>query len=147
MTLGAEVFVAEINTDIHERILASGAKKVVSDARDLAPEELEVIIDFAGFGTTTAAAVASVARQGRVVQVGLARREATIDIQDLVLREVQLLGSVTGTTSDVAAVLDLMATGAISSKIVLTRFEDIQSSLERLQRGEIEGRLVAQFMK
>lgn len=27
MTLGAEVFVAEINTAIHERILASGAKK------------------------------------------------------------------------------------------------------------------------
>jgi 2-desacetyl-2-hydroxyethyl bacteriochlorophyllide A dehydrogenase len=145
MTLGAEVYVAEINTGIHERILASGAKKVVSDARDLASDELDVIIDFAGFGSTTAAAVASVARQGRVVQVGLARREATIDIQDLVLREVQLLGSVTGSTSDVAAVMDLMAAGAISSKIVLTRFEDIQSSLERLERGEIEGRLVALF--
>lgn len=118
---------------------------MVSDARDLATDELDVIIDFAGLGSTTAAAVASVARQGRVVQVGLARREATVDIQDLVLREVQILGSVTGTASDVAAVLDLMATSAISSEIVLTKFADIQSSLERLERGEINGRLVAQF--
>jgi hypothetical protein len=40
------VYVAEINTGVHERILASGAKKVVSDARDLAADELDVIIDF-----------------------------------------------------------------------------------------------------
>lgn len=145
MILGAEVYVAEINQSIHGQIIASGAKKVVDDARDLAQNDLDVIIDFAGFGTTTAAAVAAVKRGGRVVQVGLARREATIDIQDLVLREVQLLGSVTGTAGDVEAVLKLMATGKVSSKVTLTRFEAIQDGLERLERGEISGRLVAQF--
>ena len=145
LILGAEVYVAEINRDIHNRIIESGAQKVFDDARDLAEEDLDVIIDFAGFGTTTAAAVAAVKRGGRVVQVGLARREATIDIQDLVLREVQLLGSVTGTATDIEAVLELMAAGRVSSKVVVTRFEDIQDGLERLERGEISGRLVAQF--
>jgi D-arabinose 1-dehydrogenase-like Zn-dependent alcohol dehydrogenase len=43
--------------------------------------------------------------------------------------------------------MDLMPAGAISPQIVLTRFEDVQSSLERLERGELEERLVVQFMQ
>lgn len=104
-----------------------------------------MIIDFAGFGTTTAAAVAAVKRGGLVVQVGLARREDTIDIQDLVLPEVHLLGSITGAAADIEAVLNLMAAGEDSSKVILTRFEDIQDGLERSERGEISIRLVTQF--
>jgi alcohol dehydrogenase, propanol-preferring len=50
----------EINKDIHERILASGTIKLVSGACDLVLYELDVIIDFAGFGSTTAAAVVAV---------------------------------------------------------------------------------------
>lgn len=66
--------------------MADGAVKAVADVRELADDELDVIIDFAGFDTTTGA-IAAMHKHGHVVQVGLARPTVTFDVQDLALRE------------------------------------------------------------
>lgn len=145
MSVGAEVYVAEINEEVRGNAKADGAVKVVTDVSELAEDELDVIIDMAGFDTTTSGAIKAVKKGGRVVQVGLAKPTVTFDVQDLVLREVQLHGSVTGSTEDLGAVLQFIKDGAIKSRVETLSFEQIGEGYERMERGEYQGRLVAMF--
>ena len=55
-----------------------GVREIFEDASELAGLDLAVIVDFAGFGTTTANAITAVRPAGRVIQVGLGSSEATI---------------------------------------------------------------------
>ncbi len=140
---GAEVHVAEINKDAWPLATEIGATSVVSDVSEWAGRGLDLIVDYAGFGTTTAGALKAVGFDGRVVQVGMGRLETTLDIRDLILNKVQLLGSVGGTKEDVAAVYELIASGDLKPVIHTIAFEEIPEGLERLHRGEVSGRLVA----
>jgi alcohol dehydrogenase, propanol-preferring len=140
---GAELYVAEINEKVHAMALEIGATAVAKDIRDFADKELDLVVDFAGFGTTTAGAVDIVRRGGRVVQVGLGRSEGTINLQQLTLNEVELVGSQAGTLQDCADVLQLMADGKLSAHITQISFDEIGEGIGKLARGEVIGRLVA----
>ena len=142
---GAEVHVAEINKDAWPRATEIGATSVVSDVSEWAGQGFDLIVDYAGFGTTTAGALKAVRFDGRVVQVGMGRLETTLDIRDLILNKVQLLGSVGGTKEDVAAVYELIASGDLKPVVHTITFEEIPEGLERLRRGEVSGRLVARI--
>ena len=141
--LGAEIYVAEINEKVHELAREVGAVEVETDIKAFADRHLDVVVDFAGFGTTTAGAVETVRRNGRVVQVGLGVVEGTINLQQLTLNEVELVGSQAGTAEDCEAVLRLIADGSVSSRITRISFEEIGDGVGRLERGEVIGRLVA----
>ena len=143
--LGAHVFVAEPKENLWPSITAAGAERVVADVSDLAAEKLDVIIDFAGFGTTTAAAIRTVREGGRVVQIGLGKTEATISTADLVSNRITLIGSLSGTQDDVAGVISLFATGKIDMTTTEVGFDDIPGALERLAQGKAHGRLVALY--
>jgi len=67
---------------------------------DLAKVAPELIVDYAGFGTTTADAIDAVAVGGTVVLVGMGKLETTINTSNLILKSVQLNGSVGGTVED-----------------------------------------------
>jgi len=67
---------------------------------DLAKVAPELIVDYAGFGTTTAGAIDAVAVGGTVVLVGMGKLETTINTSNLILKSVQLNGSVGGTVED-----------------------------------------------
>ena len=142
---GAEVHVAEINKDAWPLATEIGATSVVSDVSEWAGQGFDLIVDYAGFGTTTAGALKAVRFDGRVVQVGMGRLETTLDIRDLILNKVQLLGSVGGTKEDVAAVYELIASGDLKPVVHTITFEEIPEGLERLRRGEVSGRLVARI--
>jgi D-arabinose 1-dehydrogenase-like Zn-dependent alcohol dehydrogenase len=138
---GAEVFVAETRSSLHPAILAAGASGVSTTIETFADQRLDAIIDFAGFGTTTAAAVQVVRPEGRVVQVGLAETFGTIDLVSLTIRQVDLLGSCGGTNEDNAAVLELMAGGNLTSVTECIDFADVGTAMDRLRRGDTKGRL------
>jgi D-arabinose 1-dehydrogenase-like Zn-dependent alcohol dehydrogenase len=137
---GAEVYVAETNETLHSQILASGVTAVSTTIEDFQNVGLDAIIDFAGFGTTTSSAVNTVKPGGRVVQVGLAVRHGSIDLVNLTMREVTLVGSQGGTNDGNAAVLQLMAEGVLHAKTERIGFDDIGTAIERLTRGENQGR-------
>lgn len=141
--LGAEVYVAEINESVWNSAKEHGAKAVESSIMSFADIGLEVIIDYAGFGTTTAEAIDAIAAKGTIVQVGLGRERADISSQNVVFKELSYKGSSAGTHEDCAAVLDLIAKGKASSTITEIGFDEIGTGIERLQRGEVVGRLVA----
>jgi propanol-preferring alcohol dehydrogenase len=140
---GAEVYAAEVDGAKHAAGLAAGVTAVVSDAKELATFELDVIVDFAGFGTTTAAAVEAIAPGGRIVQVGLGAEEMTISNQALVTKQLQLLGSLGGKKADTEAVYGLMAAGDLEIVATPIPFEQIADGIQRLREGGVHGRLVA----
>ncbi|AYG04657.1 zinc-binding dehydrogenase [Gryllotalpicola protaetiae] len=141
--LGAEVYVAEINESVWDATRAHGAKAVAKDITEFADLGLEVIVDYAGFGTTTAGAIDAIAPKGTVVQVGLGRERADISSQNVVFKEVTYVGSSAGTHEDCAAVMQLIADGKASSTLSEIGFDEIGEGVERLARGEVVGRLVA----
>lgn len=140
---GARVFVAEINEEIWDRARQAGAERVVRDITELTDEQLDLICDFAGFGTTTAGAISAVANRGRVIQVGMGKLEATIDTYPLIMKGVTLLGNVGGPKESAEAVVDWIGSGDIEPTVVRTDFDGIPEGIKRLQRGEAGGRLVA----
>jgi propanol-preferring alcohol dehydrogenase len=101
------------------------------------------VIDFAGYGTTTQDALASVGRGGRVVQVGMGVLEATVSTSMLISKQASLVGSMGGSVDDVAQVYELMVRGELTPTIEVIRFEEIPEGLDRLRRGSVRGRLVA----
>lgn len=142
---GAAVYVAETNPEVHDYARGFGIDHIAAEISAFADEDLDVIIDFAGFETTTSCAVMSVRRGGRVVRVGLAREMGLINLNLLTLNSVELVGSQAGTKQDCAAVLDLIASGKLASRISTISFEKIGEGMERLERGEVVGRLVAVY--
>jgi propanol-preferring alcohol dehydrogenase len=140
---GAEVYAAEPRKQVWDIAKQLGVKDIVEDAKDFAQHGLDMIVDFAGFGTTTAAAIGAVRPGGLVVQVGLGRAEATISTALLVGKAVTLRGSRGGRPGDIAAVLAHMKRGELQIEASTVGFNDIPEALERLKRGGVVGRLVA----
>jgi alcohol dehydrogenase, propanol-preferring len=139
---GATVYAAEPNPAAHQSGYDVGVSKVYDDVREFAGLELDVIVDFAGFGTTTAGAIEVVRPQGRVVQVGLGVAEATINTLALAQKCVQLVGSFGGTKEDIAAVYELYASGQLSSPMTAIALDDLPQAFAALEEGTAAGRLV-----
>lgn len=140
---GATVYAAEPRREAWETAAKLGVTAVVADARDLAPFACDLIVDFAGFGSTTEGAIAAVKPKGLVVQVGLGKSRAEIDMQMLIARGVTLRGSGGGTPGDTAAVLEMMARGDLEITASAISFDDIPAGLDRLAKGGVIGRIVA----
>ncbi|KHK92683.1 zinc-binding dehydrogenase [Novosphingobium malaysiense] len=142
---GAEVHAAEPRREAWDAASTMGVASVTADVVDLAPLALDLIVDFAGFGTTTAGAIRAVRPGGLVVQVGLGKTEALVPTMDLVGKGVTLRGSGGGTPADTAAVLAHMARGDLSIAASSIGFEEIPQGLQRLAEGGVVGRIVAEI--
>lgn len=142
---GATVYVAEVNEAVWPLAERIGAAGVSASIADFPEATFDVIVDFAGFGTTTAQAVDVIRRDGTVVLVGMGRLEATISTKSLILNQCTLKGSVGGTKADIAGVYEFMRSGDLAPETTTISFSEIAEGLERLQRGEVRGRLVATF--
>ena len=140
---GAQVYAADPKHETWALARQRGVLETVEDARDLATFDLDVIVDFAGLGTTTANAITAVRAGGRVIQVGLGRSEATISTADLVIKAITLRGARGGRPVDFRAVIDLIAKGDLSIYAGTTTFEEIPEAIERLKTGDVIGRIVA----
>lgn len=145
LALDAVVYVAEVNENAWEEARQLGARGVGADIREFEDQDLDVIVDFAGYGTTTAAAIDAVRPRGRVVQVGLAKEMATISAQKITMKEITYVGSANGEKSEAEAVLALIADGKIKSDVLQISFDDIPGSLKKLEQGGVRGRYVAIF--
>ena len=141
---GGEVYGAEPREEAWDTAMAQGLRGVVRDVTELARYELDLIVDFAGFGATTAGAIVAVRPGGLVVQVGVGVTEATISTMQLVSRSVTLRGSAGGTMNDTAAVIAHMASGDLAIQASTIGFDDIPEGLARLERGGVVGRIVAE---
>ncbi|MCH9731194.1 MAG: zinc-binding dehydrogenase [Actinomycetia bacterium] len=139
---GAKVYGADINPATFDTARQMGATECFTSIADLQALQPDVILDFAGTGTTTAAAVEAVKPGGCVVVIGLEAGTAEINISHIVLMSIQLHGSLGASKQDLIEVYDLIATGELQPTIEDVAFDDVPAALDRLQRGEVTGRLV-----
>jgi propanol-preferring alcohol dehydrogenase len=142
---GAEVHVAEPNEAAWAMAKEIGAMSVVADAAEWAGANFDLVIDYAGFETTTQLATKAVKRGGRVVLVGLGKSEITLDSLALIRSEVEVLGSGGGTWQDVADVYALLASGEVSPQWTTIGFDEIPQGLDDLRHHRITGRVVARI--
>lgn len=142
---GCEVYVATRKPAAQELARSLGAKDVRAGITDFANVGLDVIVDFAGGGKTTADAVNVVKPGGRVVIVGMACDFAEINTMSMIMKRVTLVGSCGGHVDDIADCLAYMATGELDPVIETIAFEQIGEGIDRLTNGTVKGRLVAVY--
>ena len=142
---GAAVIGCDTNPRARALAAGLGVANVVSSVADMREFEPEVILDFAGFGSTTADAINSVRPGGTVVLVGMGALTSTISTRDLISRQVTLVGSLGGTRGDVGEVYRMIADGDLSPQVESISFLEIPKGLDRLAAGDVRGRLVAVF--
>jgi propanol-preferring alcohol dehydrogenase len=141
--LGGDVHVAEPKQTVWPLGERLGVNNFVADANEWADGRFDLIVDYAGFGSTTAAAVRSVRARGTVVQVGLGVPEAALPVGDIVSKEVALLGSRGGTKDDIAELYEFVASGDLAPEATVIGFDDIPQGLQDLADNNVTGRLVA----
>ena len=142
---GAQVHVAEVNEAVWPMAREIGAVSVVSDVSEWEGQDFDLIVDYAGYSTTTAGALRAIRKQGTVVLVGMARMQVTFETYDMIRTEAHLIGSNGGTKDDVAAVYSLLASGEVTPMVTVIDFDGIPTGLDDLQHHRIAGRLVARI--
>lgn len=142
---GAEVHVAETNRSVWHLAEQIGAASVVESVAALAAMDLDLVVDYAGVGNTTAQALDAIGMRGRIVVVGLGVWESTISTRKLISKQARLIGSNGGSKQDVADVYALMASGEVQPAVTDIGFDDIPQGLDDLHHGRVTGRLVARI--
>ena len=140
---GCEVYVSSRKKSASDLAMSLGCAGAVETPEELAEKNCEVIIDFAGAGTTTAAAIEAVAFGGRVVVVGLAQDNSNISTMKLVTKSVTLVGSLGGDAEDIRDCYEMMASGELDPALTTIKFDEIAEGLDTLKEGKVNGRLVA----
>ncbi|WP_066285424.1 zinc-binding dehydrogenase [Arthrobacter sp. B6] len=141
--IGAKIYVAEVNRGAWERVEGLGVDGLAENIRDFTDKHLDVIVDYAGFDSTTDDAIETVGFRGTVVQVGMGTERTNISTTTMILKQLTYIGSNGGTNEDCAEVLDLIAAGTVSSHVEIVGFDDVYDAILRFERGEVNGRLVA----
>lgn len=115
-----------------------GCKKVYKNVLDMKEAECDLIVDFAGFGQTTADALDAVKPRGTVVIVGMGILQSTINTYLMITKELKFLGSNGGTVDDLKGVYECFATGKMSPQLTTIPFEEIDKGLEKLKKHEVK---------
>jgi len=142
---GCEVYVATRKPSAQKLALSLGAKEVKSSITEFADKNLDLIVDFAGGGQTTADAINTVGQYGKVVLVGMATDTATINTYPIIFKELKFEGSQGSTTADLKDCLEMLSSGELDPEIHTCKFDEIGEGIEKLRRGEISGRLVCLY--
>ncbi|WP_372463291.1 alcohol dehydrogenase catalytic domain-containing protein [Actinospica acidithermotolerans] len=143
--LGAEVYAAEASPETRKQADEIGLAGVAESISEFKDEDLELIVDYAGFGSTTAAAVETLAESGTLVQVGMGRLEATVGTYPIIVNQLTIKGSKSGTREDLEALYALMRSGELKPPMDLITPAMIPDALDRLRKGDVTGRLVAVY--
>ncbi|EXJ53067.1 MAG: zinc-dependent alcohol dehydrogenase [Microbacterium sp. 69-7] len=88
----------------------------------------------------------SVVRRGAtIVFNGLPPGTFDADIFDIVLRAITIRGSIVGTRQDMIEALDFYARGQIHPTVHVENLEDVNDIFERMEKGQIDGRIVMRY--
>lgn len=142
---GAEVYAAEVSSKTRELAGEIGLAGVGESITEFKDKDLELIVDYAGFGTTTAQGVETLAEFGTFVQVGMGRLEATINTYPLIINQLTIRGSKSGTKEDLAGIYQLLATGGLNPPMNHITHAEIPEAIDRLRAGGVVGRFIAMY--
>ncbi len=142
---GAEVYGADIAPGAKALADEIGLAGVSDSILDFADKGLNLIVDYAGFDTTTRDALDAVAKFGIVVLVGMGKPQTTLNIHSVILKQAQLRGSNSGTKEDLAALYEMMRSGDLNPPMNLITHAEIPAAIDKLHHGGVVGRLIAVY--
>lgn len=142
---GAEVYGAEVNPETRKLADEIGLAGVAESIDAFKDKGLELIVDYAGFGTTTAAALETLAEFGTLVQVGMGRLEATINTYPLIVNQLAIKGSKSGTKEDLAGIYEIMKSGQLNPPMNHITHAEIPGAIDKLREGGVIGRFIAMY--
>lgn len=87
----------------------------------------------------------SVKRGGSVVLVGLPNADIPVPIFDTVLNGISVKGSIVGTRKDMQEALQFAADGKVKAIISTAKLDEINEIFDRMEKGQINGRVVLTF--
>ena len=87
-------------------------------------------------------ALGMASRGGTVALNGLPAGDFPLSIFDMVLNGITVRGSIVGTRLDLQEALDFAADGKVRSTVSVEPIENINDIFSRMQKGQIEGRIV-----
>lgn len=93
----------------------------------------------------TAQALETLTEFGTLVQVGMGRLEATINTYPLIINQLTVKGSKSGTKTDLEALYGLMRSGNLNPLMNLITPSGIPDALDHLRKGGVIGRYIAQY--
>lgn len=142
---GAEVYGAEVNPETCKLADEIGLAGVADSIDAFKDKNLDLIVDYAGFGTTTAAAIETLAEFGTFVQVGMGRLEATVNTYAIIINQLTIKGSKSGTKEDLEALYGLMKSGQLNPPMNLITQAEIPEAIDKLRAGGVVGRFIAMY--
>lgn len=128
---GASAFVHAQGEDAAGAITAAAGGKV------------EAVLDLVSNTATAATAFDCLRKRGKMVQVGLFGGELAVPLSLLTNDAITIQGSVTGSLQDLHDVVELARSGRLPpTPLSRLPINDANLALQRLQQGQVEGRLV-----
>jgi propanol-preferring alcohol dehydrogenase len=154
-TTGAKVVVLDIDETklslasrlgAEQTLNTSGMdKKAVVDAvkKGNGGRGADAVIDFVGNPGSSGIGFDLLTKQGRLVLVGLFGGAASFPLPMFPLRGAQVIGSFTGTLTELSELVQLAANGVVTP-VVSGRYklEEANEVLQKLGRGEVSGRAI-----
>lgn len=122
-----------------------GLAGVAESITEFADKDLPLIVDYAGFGTTTAQAVETLGKSGTLVQVGLGRLQATVNTQALIFKQLRTFGSSRAHNRTSPSSTNSSAAELPNPPINRIAPHEIPEGLDRLRKGGAVGRIVAAY--
>ncbi|MFD0679678.1 MULTISPECIES: zinc-dependent alcohol dehydrogenase [unclassified Paenibacillus] len=104
---------------------------------------VDVAVECAGAGSSITACLRSLKKKGKLIQVGIAGKEVTLDYDLILYKQVQLFGSVGHSLSTWDRVMNIFEQnkiklqGVITHKLPLSRWQEAFELCERKQGGKV----------
>ncbi|MDR7235766.1 propanol-preferring alcohol dehydrogenase [Neobacillus drentensis] len=147
--MGFNVIAVDIQDDKLELATELGADKTINGLRVDPAEEIKSLVGGVQAAISVAVtkkafeqAYGSVKRGGTLVVVGLPNADLPIPIFDTVLNGVTVKGSIVGTRKDLQEAIEFAAQGKVRTNIEVQPLEKINEVFERMETGQINGRVV-----
>ncbi|MFC7527768.1 zinc-binding dehydrogenase [Actinoplanes sp. GCM10030250] len=144
VALGKRVYATSRESWKRDRITELGAIAVEPGAR--LPERVDVVIESVGAPTFEHSMKCSAPGARIVVCGATAGHQAQVDLRRVFAMQLEILGSSMGTPAELAALLELVASGKVKPVIDSTYpFGSAEEAFARLESGEVFGKVVLEF--
>lgn len=138
---GATVYGVDIDSSKFGAAKENGAKACFTKIEDAGDVTFDVILDFVGIKATMLAAIGAIKREGRVVLVGMGDSEMTLPSGTIVMKNIEIRGSLGGRKEELPILFDLIAAGKLVPIVEEVPFEDLNAALHRLEEGKASARM------
>lgn len=139
---GATVYGYDIDQSKHSSAIEDGARSCFEKLEDTPKDvRFDVIIDFVGIEATINTAIDMIDPFKNIVLVGLGQQEVKMKATKIVMKNLDIRGSLGGSKEDLPKIFDLLLDGKIVTPVEEVSFSRLSEALDRLEQGQVSRRM------